>query len=66
MLYVPTHVLWTVTLFLKKPQSLGAATVVRCVEVQVLPGKRGTVSKPKEERSRDREVSGIARVKRLR
>lgn len=43
----------------------GATTVVYYVEVQVLPGKRGTVSKPEEERSRDREVNGIACVKRL-
>lgn len=47
-------------------KALGAAAVVHCIEVQVLPGKRGTVSKPKEERSRDREVSGIACVKQLR
>lgn len=67
MLCVPMNVLWTVTLFLEETsKSLGAATAVHCIEVQVLPGKRGTVSKPKQERSRDWEVSGIACVKRLR
>lgn len=63
---VLTHVLEAVTVFLKETsKSFGAAAVEHRTEVQAFPGKKGTVSKPKEERSRDREVSGIACVKQL-
>jgi len=67
MLCVPVRVLWTVALFLEETSKpLGGAAVVPGVEVQVLPGKRGTFSQPKEEGSGDGEVSGIACVKQLR
>lgn len=44
------HVLQAVTVFLKETsKSFRAAAVEHHTEVQALPGKKGTVNKPKEE-----------------
>lgn len=64
MLGVPTPMVWKVTLFLQETsKSLGPATVVHCASAST-PGKRGTVSKPKEGKVK-RPGNGIACVKQL-